>query len=256
MLAPLTSLRFFAAFAIVVHHAAGHFLPIEILMGWPLDQGVSFFFVLSGFVLTHAYSDLTFTRTDLQNFFVARIARIWPAHIFAIVILLTLVGTSRVDGAPPSFLLNVLLLQGWVPVKDIFFSFNGLSWTVSTELGFYVLFPLLIHRWSETWWWKLTLAAALLAGLMVICTKLNIPNFQFDYNGITNSAFSTSSAWAFVRVCAGDDDGTGVAALSSTGKEFRLLDDGRNCCAASDRVDCSVRDMARVQVQHGTSAIR
>jgi peptidoglycan/LPS O-acetylase OafA/YrhL len=186
MLAPLTSLRFFAAFAIVVHHVRGHFLPADILAAWPLDQGVSFFFVLSGFVLTHVHSDLTLTRTDLQNFFVARFARIWPAHVFAIVLLLTLVGTSRVDGPPPSFLLNLLLLQGWVPIKDVFFSYNGLSWTVSTELGFYVLFPLLIHRWSETWWWKLTLAAALLAGLIVICTKLKIPDFQPDYNGVTN----------------------------------------------------------------------
>jgi hypothetical protein len=50
-LKPLTSLRFFAALAIVLLHAKlytkwGWLQPIQI----PLGQGVSFFFVLSGFI--------------------------------------------------------------------------------------------------------------------------------------------------------------------------------------------------------------
>src|SRR5262249_19566163 len=40
---PLTSLRFFAAFMIVLHHSRGSLIARDFLPGWPLDQGVSFF---------------------------------------------------------------------------------------------------------------------------------------------------------------------------------------------------------------------
>lgn len=49
----LTSLRFFAAFAIVLHHLEGLFL---IKGTHDLAYGVSFFFILSGFILTYSYS--------------------------------------------------------------------------------------------------------------------------------------------------------------------------------------------------------
>lgn len=136
-------------------------------------------------MLTYRHSDLPLSRADLQNFFVARWARIWPAHIFATVLLLTLVGTASIDGAPGTFPLNVLLLQGWIPVKDAFFSYNGLSWTVSTELGFYLLFPLLIQRWAETWWRKLLLAVLVVAALITICAVLDLPDFSPTENGTT-----------------------------------------------------------------------
>jgi peptidoglycan/LPS O-acetylase OafA/YrhL len=47
MIDSLTSLRFFAAFAIVLHHAKGLVFSSEFMKGVPLSSGVSFFFVLS-----------------------------------------------------------------------------------------------------------------------------------------------------------------------------------------------------------------
>ncbi len=52
----LTSLRFFAALMIVFHHLEGLF-GISIVR-FHLDHGVSFFFVLSGFILTYVYPQL------------------------------------------------------------------------------------------------------------------------------------------------------------------------------------------------------
>src|SRR5690349_20242607 len=53
----LTSLRFVAAAGIVIHHLAGVFgVPESVTSDYPLANGVSFFFVLSGFILTYAYS--------------------------------------------------------------------------------------------------------------------------------------------------------------------------------------------------------
>lgn len=57
----LTGLRFFAAFAIVLLHLKLAIkLPLLELMGQTLVHGVSFFFVLSGFILTHVYSNKDF----------------------------------------------------------------------------------------------------------------------------------------------------------------------------------------------------
>ena len=66
----LTPLRFFAAVLIVLHHGREQFA---------IGQGVSFFFVLSGFILAYAYPRLEGHR-EVLTFLRARIARIWPAH--------------------------------------------------------------------------------------------------------------------------------------------------------------------------------
>ena len=147
----LTSLRFFAAFAIVIHHSRIFLLPSETLSAWPLDQGVSLFFVLSGFILVHVYPELP-TKEAIKSFWLARIGRIWPAHLVALILVLTVSGTQTLGGdSLLIFLANLSMIHGWVPSREFFFSFNALSWTISTELGFYALFPLLIYKFHSTW---------------------------------------------------------------------------------------------------------
>lgn len=78
----LTGLRFFAAFAIVVLHGMAAW-PLPIFVAeLALNQGVSFFFVLSGFILTYVYRDLS-GKGAVREFYIHRIARIWPVHIAA-----------------------------------------------------------------------------------------------------------------------------------------------------------------------------
>ena len=89
-LLPLTSLRFIAAFAIVLLHAKLYFT-----WGWltyvpgTSVQAVSFFFVLSGFILTHVYSARGVT--SYWQFLLARFARLWPLHVLAILLLVSIV---------------------------------------------------------------------------------------------------------------------------------------------------------------------
>ena len=171
----------------MIHHSRGIFLSTQPLPGWPLDQGVSFF-VLSGFILVYVYPELP-DGGAVKRFWAARIARLWPTHLFALLMLFVLLGApGTVRDEPIVLPANLLMVHAWVPLKSYFFSYNTLSWTISTEAGFYVLFPLLIYRFSSTWWWKVSAAFALLVGLMIVCTVWDIPGFSPTYNGVTNFA--------------------------------------------------------------------
>ena len=168
-LRPLTSLRFVAASLIVLLHVRGLF-GISTDFGDPFlfGQGVSFFFVLSGFILTYVYSELD--RTGARRFWKARIARIWPAHVAALLLLLLLLPATRPIGdsaSTGSLLENLLLVHAWNPLGEQYYSYNSVSWSVSTELAFYLCFPLLLIRWRQTWHWKLALTLVI-AGLMIL----------------------------------------------------------------------------------------
>lgn len=171
----LTSLRFFAAAAIVLHHIQGTYGIPHI--SFHLGQGVSLFFVLSGFVLAYNYPRLEVGTARLA-FLVARVARIWPAHIAGILLVLALDRHNAIGAAPRlsiNLLANLTMVQAWIPLNWFNYSFNGPSWSISTEFAFYVLFPLLILNFERTWWWKLAGSAALVATLVAICNALDLP---------------------------------------------------------------------------------
>ncbi|MDZ4048042.1 MAG: acyltransferase, partial [Pseudoxanthomonas sp.] len=134
----LTSLRFFAALLIVVHHAESMMGIGGMGVNW--GQGVSFFFVLSGFILTYVYPRLA-TLDDTQRFLRARVARIWPAHVASFAL-----GFALMPYAWDTWtaIANLLLVHAWIPQSAYYFSYNGVSWSVSTEAFFYLAFPLLI----------------------------------------------------------------------------------------------------------------
>jgi peptidoglycan/LPS O-acetylase OafA/YrhL len=150
----LTSLRFFAAMAIVIHHSSGYFFPTEVLKRIPLAVGVSFFFVLSGFILSYVYSE-TMKSVGPYKFYTSRFARIWPAHIFTMLLVMILITSEQwVLGSPNGWLIGIMnasLLHSIVPVPAYYFSFNGVSWSISTEAFFYLAFPLLLVSMEKTW---------------------------------------------------------------------------------------------------------
>ena len=76
----LTGLRFLAAAAVFVSHTKGWFA-IENFHPGPIGSAaVGFFFVLSGFILSHVYRGAS-EATSAGRFYLARFARIWPMHI-------------------------------------------------------------------------------------------------------------------------------------------------------------------------------
>jgi peptidoglycan/LPS O-acetylase OafA/YrhL len=114
------------------------------------NLAVSFFFVLSGFVMYWSYSD---KQIAYRDFLKKRIARIWPLYVFAILLALSypvyLYATTDYTGQPgllKSVVLNISLLQAYIPGYAL--SVNSPGWSLSVEMFFYMLFPLLI-MWAR-----------------------------------------------------------------------------------------------------------
>jgi peptidoglycan/LPS O-acetylase OafA/YrhL len=177
----LTSLRFFAAIGIVIEHTKDAFHSTAwINSAIPFDYGVSFFFVLSGFILSYNYREFGNVMVSRQ-FYVARLARIWPLHVVAFLINMALIPTSiRFVGGDTTHwiritLANLLLVQAWLPKVGYFFSLNAVSWSVSTEMFFYLMFPLLRNNWSKTWHWKTLLVLFISCSILTIATARNLP---------------------------------------------------------------------------------
>ncbi|RKR46328.1 acyltransferase [Paraburkholderia sp. BL17N1] len=159
----LTSLRFFAAATIVAGHGQHLFEPWSFVHKLSLDHAVSFFFVLSGFILAFTYDERLVNNASVRRYYVSRIARIVPTHLLTAVAAMLLV-----IGAAPSLsvvVANLLLVQSWIPSINFFFSVNGPSWSISDEMLFYALFPLLIWKLPTTWRLKLGLTSGLAAAI-------------------------------------------------------------------------------------------
>src|SRR6478609_5084991 len=184
----LTSSRFFAAAIIVLYHAANSTYPDPLFGKLPLYLGVSYFFVLSGFILTHVYKDLT--SSGLKNFFVHRFARVWPLHLFTLIlnsVLFPVKLRSLTHSVItwPIILLNALMLQSWVPFERVFFSLNSVSWSISTEVGFYLLFPLILPALKRRRL-SICLIALLSIGLAFTFDKLGFQHAVNDFSLMTN----------------------------------------------------------------------
>lgn len=143
----LTALRFFAALAVLASHL------------WPLAEypnalqpfartlfhegyaGVSFFFMLSGYILAHTYqARLAEGRIGLRHYFALRLARILPLHWLVGVPLAALALVQEGGQVWPKVAVNLLLLQAWVPRADWYFTINEPSWSLSDEAFFYACF--------------------------------------------------------------------------------------------------------------------
>lgn len=135
---PLTSLRFFAAAGVLY----GHF-------GYAYNTaglGVSFFFMLSGFILTHSYYDKfrSFDIRSIKSLWVSRAARIYPLHLATLLMSIPLILKEGGNVSISSFIENAALLQSWYPNKVQAFSYNSVSWTLSNELFFYLSLPFIL----------------------------------------------------------------------------------------------------------------
>lgn len=111
--------------------------------------GVTFFFILSGFILYYNYarSFHSLRRQELLPFYVNRVARIYPVHVLSFLLVMPFFLKPLLQEPAVTslkMLVNALLLQAWVPDVRFYFSINNPSWSISNEFFFYALFPLVV----------------------------------------------------------------------------------------------------------------
>jgi peptidoglycan/LPS O-acetylase OafA/YrhL len=146
----LTGLRCFAAINIVFFHFSDPgkfgFLAPVVNAGY---VSVSYFILLSGFVLAYNYAERARAgELDIKRFYEARFTRIYPIYLLSLILS---VGNLRAEYASHTHamfwtgvVLTPLMLQGWIPAIATFL--NTPAWTMSAEAAYYVVFP-----WLAKW---------------------------------------------------------------------------------------------------------
>ncbi len=126
---------------------------------------VDFFFVLSGFVISHAYKTRLSSGGEVLSFIVRRIGRLWPLHLVTLFALIFLelaklvVASHGLHGdvapftekySPILILKNIFLVEGLLTRP----SWNEPSWSISAEFWTYLIFAgivwLSIYRGSRS----------------------------------------------------------------------------------------------------------
>src|SRR5882762_4875863 len=150
-LSGLTGIRFYAALPVYLAHVT--MIPgMEGLSGGSLffDVGVgsvTFFFVLSGFILTYNYADMFrdgVSGTGYKRFVWDRLTKIYPVHLLTLLLVLPIAALSPhqpLDWRAVPF--HLLLLQCFWPSSTPAFAkyLNVPSWSISCEWFFYLLAP-------------------------------------------------------------------------------------------------------------------
>ena len=179
LLPALTGIRGLAAWWVVLYH----FREAIPTAGWPVIVAVSgrgymavdLFFVLSGFIITMTYADRfrTFSGKDYLAFLTLRLGRIYPLHLFMLLIFLVnplaiaVWSATHQPGAryePGYFGMSLLLVQNWGFAKAL--AWNVPAWSISTEWFAYLVFPLI------AWLRRLTTTRVRAAAAIVVAAGL------------------------------------------------------------------------------------
>lgn len=151
----LTFLRFIAAFLILIFHFGSKTAPFDLpILNEFIKEGsiaVSFFFFLSGTVLFLTYGEKP--RINVRRFYLKRFARIYPVYVVAFLITLIL-GMVVLNAYPKglAIILQLLSLHAWYPGSCLSINFPG--WSISVEVFFYLLFPLILFALRKLSFYK------------------------------------------------------------------------------------------------------
>jgi peptidoglycan/LPS O-acetylase OafA/YrhL len=187
----LTGLRGYAALWVCLHHY--HYGDYAGELSWYLklakqgSWGVIIFFVLSGFIMAYVYQSWFregCNRREYWHFMFIRFARVYPLHLLTLLLwlgfcVIGFIGYNQNDTAY-TFILNLLLLHAWGFTDAI--SWNQPSWSISTELFCYLVFPvwMLYVRGLEARWLPAALAlimAAILFPPHILLAKAALSQF-------------------------------------------------------------------------------
>ena len=198
----LTSLRAFAAAMVFFLHFGdvyytGRSNPLSDLMQGGVE-GVTIFFVLSGFLLTLSTVEaIGQSKFQLRKYVIKRIARIYPLY-YVLLLITTVLAPATVAWQ------HFVLAQGFfirVVTRGI-----PTAWTLTVEECFYALLPIILWTCIKIRLSKVIIVVvwcAALAGVGLLLVALHIPEFLTDPIFMwTHSIFGRFPAFAIGIVCA------------------------------------------------------
>ena len=203
-LTSLTSLRGLAAILVILLHFNVFCFA---LAPWdsPLDHfiqkgylWVDFFFLLSGFIMMHVYSESfgNSIKNNFKTFMRSRFARIYPLHLFSFLCMVAFyfwyranfilypvdyTNTFNING----ILTNLLLIQSMHVSNTL--PWDSASWSISVEWWMYVVFPFLLIPFRRiTDWKKIFIFFSVIAGYLFVIYYL------YPISTITNGTLEPS----------------------------------------------------------------
>lgn len=138
MIKSLTSLRGIFILFIFFHHCLN-------LYSGGGAMAVAFFFVLGGFAMTLGYKDkIEGQDFNYREYLVRRCIKFYPLHWLCLLAAVPFVVLSFNWKQIPLFAINAALLQTWVPIKGVYFSYNAVSWYLADTMFFAMIFPFVV----------------------------------------------------------------------------------------------------------------
>ena len=155
---------------------------------------VDFFFVLSGFVITHSYADRLGTADGVRSFAIRRFGRLWPLHVVVLTAFVLAESAKAVLAArgasfyappfaganlPSTIPLNLAFLQPFGFTHEL--TWNPPSWSIGAEFWTYLVFAAVIFI-SRSWLARYRFAAEGLAALLLVLSFMTL--ILFSAHGI------------------------------------------------------------------------
>ncbi len=199
----LDILRGLAILLVVCYHGTDGRVPWQSTttwLRWPLlaagygASGVQLFFVLSGFLISSILIDSAGSHDYYRKFYLRRALRILPAYLVLLVVL-------RLDHVVSwRFLLAALLyianMASLVGAKSYEY---GALWSLAVEEQFYLIWPIVVRRFSLKALTRLILSYLLLVFLLRMVCLLYIPHVDLKYKLWTNAEALLSGA--LIAIC-------------------------------------------------------
>lgn len=149
----LDAFRGLAALVIVMYHSAFY---ADTNVSQIVQNGgvfVDFFFILSGFVMAYSYQDKIGKSISFRKFFLLRVGRLYPLHIFVLLLWIPYIGAKvyvyqhGMGATDPleinnfsTLTSNLFLMQGLGIDGAPMMAWNFPSWSISTEFYTYLVF--------------------------------------------------------------------------------------------------------------------
>lgn len=224
----LTGLRFFLALWVIFTHLIGKghvYEPLVLLLPVPMQelvrrgyQAVPVFFVLSGFVLARTYGLTVWNGASYRKYMVGRLARVYPVYLMSLLIVSPFIVKAADEPKGWLVVMHLTLTQGWLTGRYTA-GWNTPAWSLSCEMFFYLIFPLLLVPMKNMDWRKTVFAALVACGLTQamwavgisdqVKPLVHLSDFVMGlavaraFELLTRKGRAISGTWLYLTGCAG-----------------------------------------------------